>query len=128
MGSSHNLLRSTRDIHRHPTQSMVAGNGHRWTQQYPIYCYVVMNDAIYIHISVYKCVFWSFDIFALPAAGLLSCSRFRGTQGARPTPHASLGPGQGLWHMLWGFKVARPFGEAFRACRAIQVPANPRTG
>ena len=42
-------------------------------------------------------------------------------------PHARLGPGRGPWHVLWGFKVARPLGEAFRARGAIQAPANPRT-
>ena len=41
------------------------------------------------------------------------------------TPYASLGPGRGPWHVLWGLKVARPLGEAFRARRAIQVHANP---
>ena len=41
------------------------------------------------------------------------------------TPHASLGPGRGPRHVLWGFKVARPLGEAFRARRAIQAHANP---
>ena len=44
------------------------------------------------------------------------------------TPHASLGPGRGPWHVLWGFKVASPLGEAFRARRAIQALENPRTG
>ena len=43
------------------------------------------------------------------------------------TPHASLGPGRGPWHVLWGFKVARPLGDGFRARRAVQAPANPRT-
>ena len=41
------------------------------------------------------------------------------------TPYASLGPGRGPWHVLWGLKVARPLGEAFRARRAIQVHTNP---
>ena len=44
------------------------------------------------------------------------------------TPYANLGPGRGPWHALWGLKVARPFGEAFRARKAIQVHANQRTG
>ena len=44
------------------------------------------------------------------------------------TPRARLGPGRGPWHVLWGFKVARLLGEAFRVCRAIQAPGNPRTG
>ena len=68
--------------------------------------------------------------FCLPAAGVSSCSRLHGTQGARPDPIrklGSLGPGRGPWHVLWGFKVARPLGEAFRARRAIQAHANPRT-
>lgn len=29
----------TMAVDRHPIQSTVAGNGHRWTQQYPIYCH-----------------------------------------------------------------------------------------
>ena len=41
------------------------------------------------------------------------------------TPYASLDPGRGPWHVLWGFKEARPLGEAFRARRAIQAHANP---
>ena len=43
------------------------------------------------------------------------------------TPYASWGPGRGPWYVLWGFKMARALGEAFRARRAIQVHANPRT-
>ena len=43
------------------------------------------------------------------------------------TPRANLGPGRGPWHVLWGFEVASPLGEGFRARRAIQVHANPRT-
>ena len=44
------------------------------------------------------------------------------------TPDASLGPGRGPWHVLWGFEVASPLGEGFRARRAIQAHANPRNG
>ena len=33
-------------------------------------------------ITMYKCVFWHIGIFSLPTAGLFSCSRLRGTQGA----------------------------------------------
>ena len=43
------------------------------------------------------------------------------------TPQASLDPGRGPWHVLWGFKVASPLGEGFRARRAIQPHPNPRT-
>ena len=43
------------------------------------------------------------------------------------TPRASLGPGRGSWRVLWGFKVASPLGEGFRARRAIHAHANPRT-
>ena len=43
------------------------------------------------------------------------------------TPHASVGPGRGPWHVLWGFKVASPLGEGFRARRAIKASANSRT-
>ena len=42
------------------------------------------------------------------------------------TRYTSLGSGRGPWHVLWGFKVARSLGEAFRArTRAIQAHANP---
>ena len=44
------------------------------------------------------------------------------------TPRARLGPGRGLGHVLWGSEVASPLGKGFRARRAIQAPANPRTG
>ena len=44
------------------------------------------------------------------------------------TPHASVGPGRGPWHVLWGFKVASNDRQSFRARRAIQAHANPRTG
>ena len=49
--------------------------------------------------------------------------------GSPPEHHgASVGPGRRPWHVLWGFKIASPHEEAFRARRAIQAPANPRTG
>ena len=67
---------------------------------------------------MYKCVFLPSGIFSLPAAGLFSCSRLRGTQGARPDQRVSLSPGRGLRHVLWRFKVASPLGEGFRARRA----------
>ena len=44
------------------------------------------------------------------------------------TPRASWGPGRGPRHVLRGFKMASPLGEGYRARRAIQAPANPRTG
>ena len=44
------------------------------------------------------------------------------------TPHASLCPGRGPWHVPWVFKVACPLGEGFQTRRAIQAHANPRTG
>ena len=74
------------------------------------------------------CLFGTSIFLALPAAGVFSCSRLRGTQRARQHQGASVGPGRRSWHVLWGFQVARPHGEAFRARRAIQVPANTRTG
>ena len=58
------------------------------------------------------------------------CGRALGSvayRGPARTPYASLGSGRGLWHVLWGFKVARSLGEAFRARRAIQAHTNPRT-
>ena len=42
------------------------------------------------------------------------------------TPRASLGPGRGLWHVLWGFKVASPLsGRDFEHVKPSR--ANPRT-
>ena len=73
------------------------------------------------------CFLGSSAFFSLPAARLSSCLRLRGTQGARPDPHSRFGYGRGPWHVLWGFNVASPLGEGFRARTAIQVHANPRT-
>ena len=55
------------------------------------------------YITMYKCVFFGPSaFFALPAAGRFSCSRLRGTQGARPGPARKFG--------LWPRSVARALG------------------
>ena len=55
---------------------------------------------LYMYINVF---FWPFGIiFSLPAAGLSSCSRLRGTQGAHPDPACKFGP--------WPRSVARALG------------------
>ena len=73
------------------------------------------------------CFFGPSAFLFLPAADLSSCSRLRGTQGARPDPARKFGPWPRSVARALGFKVARFLGEAFRARRAIQVPENPRT-
>ena len=50
--------------------------------------------------------------FSLPVAGLFSCSRLRGTQGARPDPVRKFGP--------WPRSVARALG--------VQSRTSPRGG
>ena len=47
------------------------------------------RGTLYTYINVF---FWPFAFFSLPAAGLSSCSRLRGTQGARPDPARKVGP------------------------------------
>ena len=82
---------------------------------------------IYIY-GVYKCVFvtlWHFLLFR-PQVFPRALGSVAHREPAR-TPYASLGSGRGLWRVLWGFKVERPLGEAFRARRAIRAHANPRT-
>ena len=72
------------------------------------------------------CFFGPSSFFSLPAAGLFSYSRLRGTQGARPDPARKFGPWpRSVAHALG---VQSPLGEGFRARRAFQAPANPRTG
>ena len=82
-----------------------------------------------VHIYIYKCVFLALQHFFLfrPPVFPRALGSVARREPAR-TPHASLGPGRGPWHVPWGFKVASPLGEGFRARRAIQAPANPRTG
>ena len=81
--------------------------------------------------SVLPCMyvfFWPFDIFLFrPRVFSRALGSVARREPAR-TPRASLGPGRGPWHVFWGLQVARPLGEAFRTRRAIQAPANPRTG
>ena len=74
------------------------------------------------------CFFHPSAFFSLPAAGLSSCSRLRGTQGAHPDPIRKFGPRPRSVARDLGLKVARQLGEAFRPRRAIQAHANPRTG
>ena len=74
-------------------------------------------------------VFFGIDIFFSSGRGsflVLSAPWHAGS----PPEHkgANVGPGRRPWHVLWGFKVASPHGEAFRARRAIQDLANSLTG
>ena len=81
-----------------------------------------------LYIYIYKCVFLALQHFFLFRPRVLprALGSVERREPAR-TPHASLGPGRGPWHVLWGFEVESPLGEGFRARRAIQVYANPRT-
>ena len=76
-------------------------------------------------ISMYKCVFLAVRLFFL--FWLRVFSRALGSVARRElakTPCPSLGPGRGPWHVLWGFKVARPLGEGFRAREHVE-PSRP---
>ena len=80
-------------------------------------------------VHMYKCVFYNLRHFFLFRPRVFP--RVLGSVARREPariPHASLGPDRGPWHALWGFKVVSPLGEGFRARRAIQASANPRTG
>ena len=82
---------------------------------------------VYIYLYIYILFFTLRHFFLFRPRGFpRDLGSVAHTEPAR-TPYASLGSGRGLWHVLWGFKVARPLGEAFRARRAIQAHANPRT-
>ena len=76
-----------------------------------------------------KVFFCTSVFFSLPAAGLFSSSRLRGTQGARPNTTAQ------VWALAevrgtcsGGSKVASNHGEPFQERTAIQAHANPKTG
>ena len=58
------------------------------------------------------CFFGPSAFFSLPAAGLFSCSRLRGKQGARPNPARKFGP--------WPRSAARALG--------VQSGKSPRGG
>ena len=97
--------------------------------------HISRRGTLYTNIHTYTCVFLARRHFCSPGRGsflVLSASwhagRPPGPHEPARTQHASLDPGRGLWLVLWGFKVPRPLGEAFRARRTTQVPANPRTG
>ena len=84
----------------------------------------------YLNSTMYKCVFFCTSAFFSSSGreSFLVLSSL-GHAGSPPEHHAaSVGPGRGPWHVLWGFKVASNHVEAFRARRAIQAHANPRTG
>ena len=65
-----------------------------------------------LHYYIYICVFLALRHFSLPASGLFSCSRRRGTQGARPDPARKFGP--------WPRSAARALG--------VQSGKSPRGG
>ena len=67
------------------------------------------NLVYIIYINVF---FWHFGIFSLPAAGLVSCSLLRGTQGARPDTGCKRGP--------WPWSAARAL--------VVQSGTSPRGG
>ena len=82
--------------------------------------------AIYIHINTYKCDFFTLRHFFLFRPRLFP--RDLGSVAHREparTQCASLGPGRGPWHVIWGLKVSSLLWKAFRARRAIQAHANP---
>ena len=61
------------------------------------------------------CFFGPLAFFSLAAAGLSSCSRFRGTQGARPDPARKFGP--------WPRSVARALGVQSRKSARGGIPS-----
>ena len=82
--------------------------------------------AVYDTLLCINVLFWHFGIFCSfgPESFLVLSTPWS------PPEHqgASVGPGRRPLHVLWGFKVARPHEEAFRARKGIQTPANRCTG
>ena len=70
------------------------------------------RSALYTYINV---LFSPSAFFSLPAAGLSSCSRLRGTQGARPGPARKFGP--------WPRSVARALGVQSRKSAWGGIPS-----
>ena len=76
-----------------------------------------------------ECVFLHMGIFFSSGRRSFLVLSAPGHAGSPPEHHgASVGPGRGPRHVLWGFKVSSHHGEAFRARRAIQVHPNPCKG
>ena len=71
---------------------------------------------------MYQCVFFAHRHFFLfrPRAFSRALGSVARREPAR-TPRARLGLGKGPQHVLWGFKLASPLEEGFRARTAIQV-------
>ena len=74
------------------------------------------------------CVFCTSAFFSSGRGSFLVLSAPEDAESPPEHYGASVGPGRGPWHVLWGFKVTSNHGEACRARRAIQAHANPRTG
>ena len=77
--------------------------------------YTSQTGTLYTYIYIYKCVFLDLQQFPLPAAGLSSCSRLRGTQGAHPDPARNVGP--------WPRFVARALGVQSRRAARGGIPS-----
>ena len=104
--------------HRLPGSPEHAGRGTKNGQQHR-----------HVDITRYKCVFFHIGNFFSYDGGSFLVLSTPGHAGSPPEHHgASVGPGRGPWHVLWGFKVVSNHEEAFRARRATQAHANPRTG
>ena len=76
------------------------------------------------------CFFFAHAFFPLPAASLVSCSRFRARREPARAPRRKCGPSQrSVARALFkSRKLASSHGETFRARRGTQAHADPRTG
>ena len=79
-----------------------------------------------LYYYVEMCFLYTSAFFYLPAAGLFSCPRLRGTQGARPNTTAQ------VWALAEvrdtysrGSKTQSSHGEAFRARKSHPGPCKP---
>ena len=87
----------------------------------------------YLYTYLYMCFFFlTSTAYSLQAAGLFSCSRLQGTQGARPNTAAQVLALPEVCGTCFGCsksrKVANNHREAFRAHGAIQAHKYRRTG
>ena len=91
------------------------------------FAHIPKGNLIYNH--VYMCFFGTSTFFFSSRRGSFLVLSAPWHVGSPPGHHgASLGPGQGPWHVLWGFTVTSPNGEWFRAIRTMQAHANQRAG